>query len=69
MLTTILLYAGIFLGGLVAGLKVIAPLTKTTLDDKALIYGEDAIKFLEALGVKFPADVEPKAVAAAPLKA
>lgn len=64
MLTTILLYAGIFLAGLVAGLKVIAPLTKTTIDDKVLEYGEDAIKVLEGLGVQVPDDVTVHAVAA-----
>jgi hypothetical protein len=64
MITTILLYAGIFLGGLVAGLKVIAPLTATKIDDKVLEYGEDGLKLLEALGVKVPADVEIHAVAA-----
>lgn len=64
MLTTILLYAGIFLGGIVAGLKVIAPRTSNKLDDKALIYGQDAVKFLEALGVSVPKDVAVQAVAA-----
>lgn len=64
MLTTILLYAGIFLGGIVAGLKVIAPRTANKVDDKALIYGQDAVKFLEALGVTVPKDVAVQAVAA-----
>lgn len=64
MLASILIYAGIFLGGLVAGLKVIAPLTKTNIDDKVLEYGQDAVKLLESLGVKVPHDVEIHAVAA-----
>lgn len=64
MLTQILLYVLIFATGAVAGLKVIAPLTKTKVDDKILEYGEDALKVLEALGVKVPEDVEVHAVAA-----
>lgn len=50
MLSSILLYAGLFVAGLVAGLKVIAPLTATAIDDKILIYAEDAEKVLEGLG-------------------
>ena len=64
MLTTILLYAGIFLTGIVAGLKVIAPLTATKIDDKLLEYGEDGLKLLEGLGVHVPDDVTIHAVAA-----
>lgn len=64
MLTDILLYGGIFLGGLLAGLKVIAPLTKTKVDDTILSYGDKAKDLLEALGVKVPGDVQVKAVAA-----
>lgn len=50
MLSSILLYAGLFVAGLVAGLKVIAPLTATAIDDKILIYAEDVEKVLEGLG-------------------
>jgi hypothetical protein len=42
MVTTVLLYLGLFLAGLVAGLKVVAPLTKTTVDDKILDVAEKA---------------------------
>lgn len=50
MLSTVLLYAGLFVAGIVAGLKVIAPLTKNTVDDKILLYAEDVEKVLEGLG-------------------
>lgn len=65
MLANILLYAGLFLGGALAGLKVIAPLTKNKVDDKVLLYGEEAVELLEKLGVKVPGHVEVTAVAAA----
>lgn len=64
MLSTVLLYAALFLGGLVAGLKVVAPLTATKVDDKVLEYGEDAVKLLESLGVHVPGDVQIHAAAA-----
>lgn len=64
MLTDILLYTGLFLGGVIAGLKIIAPRTKTKVDDTVLSYGEQAKKLLEALGIKVPGDVEVTAVAA-----
>lgn len=50
MLANILLYAGLFLAGAVAALKVIAPRTNTKIDDKVLIYAEDVEKVLEGLG-------------------
>lgn len=65
MLTSILLYCGLFIGGLIAGLKVIAPLTKTKIDDKVLYYGEEAIEILEKLGVKVPGHVDPGTLAVA----
>ena len=66
MLANILLYAGLFVGGLIAGLKVVAPLTKNKVDDKILYYGEEAVELLEKLGVKVPGHVEVAAVAASP---
>lgn len=65
MLSNILLYAGLFLGGLLAGLKVIAPLTKTKIDDEILEYGEDAVVLLEKLGIKVPGHVDPEKLAVA----
>lgn len=50
MLTTILLIAGGVLSGVILALKVIAPLTKNTVDDKILVYAEDVEKVLEGLG-------------------
>lgn len=50
MLTSILLIAGGVISGIVLALKVIAPLTKTTVDDKILIYAEDVEKVLEGIG-------------------
>lgn len=50
MLGNILLIAGGVLGGVVLALKVIAPLTKTTVDDKILVYAEDVQKVLEGIG-------------------
>lgn len=58
MLSNILLYAGLFLGGALAGLKVIAPLTKTKIDDEVLEYGEGAVALLEKLGIKVPGHVD-----------
>jgi hypothetical protein len=63
MLTDILLYVGLVLGGGVAALKFIAPRTKTKVDDEVLHYGEVALEVLEGLGVKVPEGVEIKAVA------
>jgi hypothetical protein len=54
MFTTILTYAALFSAGLIAGLKVIAPLTKTTVDDTVLGYLEDLEKIVESLGGKLP---------------
>ncbi len=69
MLANILLYVGLFLGGAIAGLKVIAPLTKTKIDDEVLEYGEDAVKVLESLGIKVPGHVDPEKLAVVAPKA
>jgi hypothetical protein len=45
-LSTILVFVTGLLAGLVAGLKVIAPRTKTTKDDKVLEYAEAALDVL-----------------------
>lgn len=45
-LTTILVVVTAFLGGLVTALKVIAPLTKNTVDDKIEEYAEKALEVL-----------------------
>lgn len=58
MFTTILLIANVILTAIVLALKVIAPLTKTTVDDKILIYAEDAEKVLEGLGGAKAADAQ-----------
>ena len=50
MISTILLVASGVIAGLIVGLKVIAPLTKNTIDDKVLLYAEDVEKVLEGLG-------------------
>lgn len=58
MLATILLIAGGVVSGVVLALKVIAPRTKNTVDDKILIYAEDVEKVLEGLGTNgLPAGV------------
>ena len=46
MLTALLVVAGV-LAGVVAALKIIAPLTKTTKDDTVLKYAEDAEKMVD----------------------
>lgn len=69
MLTSILLYGGLFLGGVIAGLKIIAPLTKTKVDDKILYYGEEAVEILEKLGVNIPGHVDKAQLAVAAPKA
>ncbi len=53
-MTDILIYAGVFLGGAIAALKVISVRTKTKVDDVLLNYGLDAEKVLEALGIDVP---------------
>lgn len=58
MLATVLTYVGIFVAGALAGLAVIAPLTKTKLDDSLLEYGEKGVKLLEALGIHVPGHVD-----------
>ena len=45
----ILLYLGLFLAGAVAALKVIAPRTATTVDDKVLDVAEKAEAVVEGL--------------------
>lgn len=50
MLANILLIASGALAGVIVALKVIAPLTKNTVDDKILVYAEDVEKVLEGLG-------------------
>lgn len=45
-LSTILVFVTGALAGLVAGLKIIAPRTKTTKDDKVLEYAEKALEVL-----------------------
>lgn len=47
-LSTILVFVTGALAGLVAGLKIIAPRTKTTKDDKVLEYAEKALEVLPA---------------------
>lgn len=42
MLLTVLTYAAAVLSGVVLALKVIAPMTKNTVDDKVLTYVEKA---------------------------
>lgn len=65
MLTSILLIASGVISGIVLALKVIAPLTKTSVDDKILVYAEDVEKVLEGIGGhKVPAGV---VIAPAPL--
>ena len=49
-MTSILLIAGGVLSGVILALKVIAPTTKNTIDDKVLVYAEDVEKVLEGLG-------------------
>lgn len=63
MFSTVLLYAGLVLGGLIAGLKVIAPLTKTKVDDDVLGYALRLEKVIEGLGGTVPHAEAPKAVA------
>ncbi len=48
-LTLALAVLSALLVGLVAGLKVLAPLTKTTADDKALEYAEKAETVVDAV--------------------
>ena len=62
-LLSVLLYAGLFLGGVVAGLKVIAPRTKTTVDDKLLQYAELVEGILEQLGHPTPKEAANQALA------
>lgn len=50
MLTTIILIALAVDRAVQIVLKVVAPKTKTTVDDKILVYAEDAEKVLEGLG-------------------
>jgi len=50
MIANILLIAGGVLSGVILALKVIAPLTKNTVDDKILVYAEDVEKVLEGIG-------------------
>jgi hypothetical protein len=45
-LPTILVFVTGVLAGLVAGLKIIAPRTKNTIDDKVLEYAEKAADIL-----------------------
>lgn len=48
------------LGGVIAVLKVVAPMTKTTVDDKALEYAQDAETVVEkAQEYTAPAPVAP----------
>jgi len=48
--TTLLIGIGIgLLAGIVAGLKVIAPLTKNTVDDKALAIAEKVKQLADSL--------------------
>ena len=54
MFTTILTYVLLFSAGAVAGLKVIAPLTATKVDDEILGYIETLEKIAEGLGGKLP---------------
>lgn len=54
MFATVLTYAALFAAGLAAGLKIIAPLTKTKVDDKILEYVEDLEKVVEGLGGRLP---------------
>ena len=65
MFTTVLLYAGLVLGGLIAGLKVIAPLTKSKVDDDLLGYALRLEKVIEGLGGTVPHTEAPPAVVAA----
>lgn len=53
-MTDILLYGGLFLGGVIAGLKVVAPLTKTKADDKVLDVALIVKRVLETLGINVP---------------
>jgi hypothetical protein len=46
-LFTVMTYAAAVLAGMVVALKVIAPMTKTKLDDEALEYAEKAEKVVE----------------------
>lgn len=62
-ISDVLVYVGLFLAGGVAALKVIAPRTKTTVDDAVLHYGEVAVDVLKGLGVEVPDGVDIKAVA------
>lgn len=48
MSLVIAVVAGVLVGA-IAALKIIAPLTKTTLDDKALEYAEKAEAIVEPL--------------------
>lgn len=41
--TTVLVFVAGLLAGVIAGLKVIAPLTKNKVDDKVLEYGEKVL--------------------------
>lgn len=50
MFTTILLIVNVVLSGAILVLKVVAPLTKNTVDDHILVYAEDVEKVLEGLG-------------------
>lgn len=45
-LTTVLVFVAGLLAGVIAGLKVIAPLTKTKVDDKVLEYAEKVVPLL-----------------------
>lgn len=65
MFSTILLYGGLFLGGLIAGLKVIAPLTKTKVDDSLLDYALRLEGIIESLGGQVPHAETPAPVVAA----
>lgn len=55
MFTTILTYTALFAAGAIAGLKIIAPRTTTTADDKVLEYLEDLEKIVQGLGGTLPA--------------
>ena len=54
-LLTVLSYALAVLAGGITALKIIAPKTKTTADDRALVYLEDVYDLLVKLGLDKPA--------------
>lgn len=45
-LSTVLVFVAGLLAGVIAGLKVIAPLTKNTVDDKVLEYAEKVLPLM-----------------------